>query len=426
VAVAVLAIATALSAGGVEPVATWYYVFAWLPTLVLADAVIAWRTRTWFLAGRPAFALTLFLWSVPFWLVFETFNLRLANWFYVYVPDDRVARWAGVSVSFATVLPAILTSERLLATFGVARGARSRPFRATSGLRRLLQASGIASLLLSVAWPRFFFPLVWVGVGLLADPFVHARDPQRSLLGDLARGRPGRALRLLLGGLAIGFLWEIYNSAARGKWIYTVPGFEEWKLFEMPLLGFLGFPVFALQGFATWQALVVTGLAVPSDGEVRTAPTLARAAVAVLATAFVALALLAMEHGTVASTTPRIEELPGAPAVVAYGGWDVFSLARADPVDVARASGISIAAAERWGASARLAALRGIGTANARRLAAVGVGSVGALAASEPSTLARRLALRGQPVPAPRLRVWVRAAREAIAEPHTVGEAIAE
>ena len=416
-AVAVLAIATALSAGGVEPVATWYYVFAWLPTLALADAVIARRTGTWFLAGRPAFALTLFLWSVPFWLVFETLNLRLANWFYVYVPDDRVARWAGVSLSFATVLPAILTSERLLAAFDVARGARSRPFRATSGLRRLMQATGIASLLLSVAWPRFFFPLVWVGVGLLADPFVHARDPERSLLGDLARGRPGRALRLLLGGLAIGFLWEIYNSAARGKWIYTVPGLEEWKLFEMPILGFLGFPVFALQGFATWQALVVAGLAIPRDGEARAAPTLARAVVVVLAAAFAALSLLAMERATVASTTPRIEDLPSPAAVVSYGDWDVFTLAGQSPVEVARASGIPVVAAERWVAAARLAALRGIGSDNARRLASVGVTSIDALAVSSPQTLARRLATRHEPIPEARLRVWVRAAREDIAAP---------
>ena len=415
VAVAVLAVATALMAAGVEPVATWYYAFAWYTTLALADAAIAWRTGSWFLAGRPSFTVSLLLWSIPFWLVFEIFNVRLANWFYVYVPDERVMLWAGAAISFATVLPAILTSERLLAAFGVAGKTTSPPFRVTIKRRRILQVIGVASLALCIAWPRLFFPLVWAGVGLLADPFVYARAPERSLLGDLERGRPGRALRLLLGGLAIGFLWEIYNVAARGKWIYSVPGFEEWKLFEMPVLGFLGFPVFALQGFAAWQALVMTGLAVPREGEMRPAPVFARAAVGALTVAFAALALLSMERAAVASTAPRIEELPSPAAVVSYGERDVFSLARQSPLEVARASGISVAAAERWVAAARLAALRGIGSENARRLAAVGVTSIDALAASSPEALARRLAAAGEPIPEARLRVWVRAAREEVA-----------
>jgi hypothetical protein len=412
VAVAVMGVATVLMARGVEPAATWYYVFAWFSTLAMGDAIIAGRTGSWFLAGRPRFALTLFLWSVPFWLVFEIFNLRLANWFYVFVPAELVARWAGVSVAFATVLPAILMSERLLAAFGVARGVRTRPLHVTAEHRRPLQAIGAVALGLCWTWPQLFFPLVWVGLALLADPFVHAREPARSLLGDLAAGKPGRILRLLLGGLAVGFLWEVYNVAARGKWIYTVPGFEEWKLFEMPLPGFLGFPLFALEAFAAWQALVVVGLAIPREGPLRGGAVPARVGATLLTGVFVVVALLTMDRVTIASTSPRIEELPGAPAVIAYGDWDVQTLARASPMEAARGAGISVAAAERWVAGARLAMLRGIGSENARRLASVGAGSVDELAATDPEILARRLAARGEPVPASRLRVWVRAARE--------------
>jgi hypothetical protein len=50
-------------------------------------------------------------------------------------------------------------------------------------------------------------------------------------------------------------MWEGLNYWARCKWIYTVPGLEDWKLFEMPVLGFLGFPVLAVEAFAFYTFL---------------------------------------------------------------------------------------------------------------------------------------------------------------------------
>jgi hypothetical protein len=60
---------------------------------------------------------------------------------------------------------------------------------------------------------------------------------------------------LLAGGMAGGF-WAFFNFWVRAKWIYTVPLFDEWKLFEMPLLGFLGFPAFALEFACVYRLLV--------------------------------------------------------------------------------------------------------------------------------------------------------------------------
>ena len=55
---------------------------------------------------------------------------------------------------------------------------------------------------------------------------------------------------LLLSGALCGFLWELWNFRAGSKWIYTVPHVGFLKVFEMPLLGFLGFPPFALECYA--------------------------------------------------------------------------------------------------------------------------------------------------------------------------------
>jgi len=193
----------------------------------------------------------------------------------------------------------------------------------------------------------------------------------RSLLGDLEQGRPGRIPRRLLAGALIGLRWELFNIEARRKWIYTVPFFDELKLFEMPVLGFLGFPPFTVECFVLWQFLVTSRLAVDRDGAAR----------------------------------------PEA------AGYDPFSLAAADPAAVAVATGGSAREAAEWVERARLATLRGIGSDNAALLREAGIGSVAELAAVEPPELADRLAAVGAPPrPEARLAVWVRAARQAMVD----------
>ncbi len=357
---AVLAAATAGMLAGIGPFATWYYLFAWVPTLLMLDAAVAWRGGGFFLLGRPAFLASLMAWSIPFWLLFELFNFRLENWYYVFLPPQAALRWTGIMLAFATVLPAIFGAERLLRAWGVAGGAAAADparswMRVTEPRLIALQVLGAIMLLLPLAWPRIFFPLVWGGVTLITDPFVHRRDPGRSLLGDLERGEVGRILRLLAGGMAIGLLWELFNMAARGKWIYTVPGLEDLKLFEMPLLGFFGFPVFALEGFTVYQALVVTGLAIPAHGEACPAPRATRAAAGTLAVLFAAIVLVGMERVTISSTTPRLADLPDLSApVLERSGYDMFALAESAPGEVAAAVGTDSRTAGRCVETARV------------------------------------------------------------------------
>lgn len=429
-----LAVATALALRGIEPFATWYYVFAWYGTLVALDGALATARpeRGFHLLSRPRHLLSLLAWSVPFWLFFELLNFRVENWFYVFVPADPVARWVGITVSFATVLPALFLLESGLERAGVGRDARWRPVEVDPELLRRLGAAGTAMLVLPLVWPRLFYPLIWGGVVLLLDPLVYRADSRRSLLGDLARGRPGRILRLLLAGLVAGLLWEAFNVVGRGSWIYTVPGLETLKLFEMPPLGFLGFPPLALEAFAFWQALVVLGLAVPREGgsvpavrhvgpgrpvgpvgvrERRRRGTVAAAALA--AAVFSAAVLAGTERWTIVSRTPLLAELPEVPAArLEEIGHDPFSLAEADPAELARRLGVPAGQAERWVEAARLATHRGIGSRNAARLISLGIRSPADLARADPAGLLESLrATEGPRLNEARVRVWVRGAR---------------
>ena len=418
-----LAVATLLMLRRVEPFVNCYYVSAWYPTLLLLDAAVAARTGRYYLLTRPRFAISLLGWSAVLWFTFELINFRVANWYYVFLPPDRAARWIGTTVSFATVLPAMFLAERWLAARGVLMGVRWHPLQLTRRRLNGVFLAGVGFAVLSLIWPRLFFPLIWGALTLLLEPWNYRRDPGRSLLGDLAARRPGRILRLVMGGLAIGFIWELYNIESRSKWVYTVPGFESFKLFEMPLLGFGGFPIFALDCFVVYQTLVLAGVAVAAErsgDRGQTRRRTGRTVVSIAAAAVFSLAvLLGMDRWNTDSLRPRVQNLwiAGAEAkerLAATPYADLFELATADPQAVATAAAVPSDLAREWIAAAQLATLRGIGTDNARLLWESGIRSVADLAAADPARLSerlRRLTDRPRAASPPKVRVWVRASR---------------
>lgn len=236
-----------------EPFFTWYFVFAWWSYIVAAESLLRLMGGESDLYERPARVAELSVLSVVVWLFFEVLNFRLNNWGYAGVPAELASRWAGYAVSFATVLPGLSVTRRMLDFLGLWHDARCVPWAWTRERRGLLTLAGAVLLALPMAWPRYFFPLVWGGVVLLLEPWLHARGG-RSLLRDLALGRPRNVYLLLSAGLVCGGLWECWNYWAGAKWFYTVPFVGQVKLFEMPVLGFLGFPPFALECYAAASA----------------------------------------------------------------------------------------------------------------------------------------------------------------------------
>lgn len=413
-----LGLATAGAARFMQPFYGWYYHWAWYPTLVALAAGYALAFGR--PPGTPRFALSLLFWSAPLWFLFELINFRLANWYYVYASVSRLDRVVGAFGAFATVLPAIYLAYRWLERLGVARGLRGPklPLHRHAGT---LVAIGAGVLGLALWHPELFFPFAWGFLTLVLEPWNYRRDPKRSLIGDLARGHYDRLIQLVAAGAVVGLLWEMFNSLAGARWVYTVPGLEGHKLFEMPLPGFLGFPVFALDCFVAYQALVNAGLAVPWSGpraEVRRRlpPAIVMAA-SVACVAFGVWVAVGMERWTIDSAYPRIEALPGvsteeARTVRASGVQSVEELAASRAVDLS-SSGIGVGRAEAIIEAARLASLKGIGAENAVALVAVGIRTVCDLARADPDRVTAAVRLErddpraGRPA---RVRVWTRAA----------------
>ena len=78
----------------------------------------------------------------------------------------------------------------------------------------------------------------------------------KSLFRELENGRLNKIFSLFLAGAMCGFLWEFWNYWATAKWIYILPFLNEPKIFEMPLLGFLGFLPFAIEIYVMWEFAV--------------------------------------------------------------------------------------------------------------------------------------------------------------------------
>jgi predicted flap endonuclease-1-like 5' DNA nuclease len=310
----------------------------------------------------------------------------------------------------------VFLSFTVMRGLGVAENTRWKPFRISDHLH-WLRIAGAIMMSAVLVWPKYFYPLVWGATTLLVEPWVYRKSPERSLLHDLEKGDPRRVLRLLAGGVLIGFLWESLNIAARAKWIYTVPGLEDLKLFEMPLLGFLGFPPFTLECFVLWQSFVVAGVALPRDGRRFPATGTVRAAGYTAAIAFCAAVMWQMDRQTVGSYSPQLAAIVGnsAPALQA-AGVDVYQLARTDPTFVAGQLSVSNDSATAIIEHARLVTLRGIGTHYADQLNRLGIMTVEDLSRIKPHDLELQWNTKiREPINPARMRIWTKAARHDVA-----------
>ncbi len=244
----------------------------WLGTVLALDGACERRTGSSAWRRSPRAFAALFVVSAGAWWLFELANLRLQNW--EYLGRERFGDLAYgllASLSFSTVLPAVLgMAELLRSTPPFARAARGPrwPAAARAPVLRASAAAGALGLAAMLVWPRALFPLVWVGGVLVLEPLAR-RLGRPSLTPPLARGDWRRVAALAAGGLACGFLWELWNARSYPKWIYHVPVGGP-RLFEMPLVGYLGYVPFAFEVFllaSLASPRFVRGLAEPEDAQ---------------------------------------------------------------------------------------------------------------------------------------------------------------
>lgn len=239
-------------------VAVYFTPLCWTAYILLADAAVCSLKGSSRLFDSPREFFLLALSSIPLWLIFEAYNLRMQNWTYVGLPANPALRYFGYAWSFATIWPAIFETADLLQAMGLF----SWPIRPHAPFSRAYRTSLMVMGFLFLTVPvlmqaeigQFLFAFVWVGFVLLLDPLNYACGGH-SLLRDWENGRSSLFWNLMAGGLVCGVFWEFWNYWAAARWLYIFPILQGWKIFEMPLPGFLGFAPFAVECFVMFESV---------------------------------------------------------------------------------------------------------------------------------------------------------------------------
>ncbi len=222
----------------------------WVSYIFLVNAITYRRSGACYITHRPRELIALFPASALFWWYFEYLNRFVQNWHYAGVEGFGPLRYSlHATLAFSTVLPSVISSAQLLETFPRLSHAPPCPRLAIRISRRsawaflVLSAAGLVGV---AVWPDYLFFVVWVLPAFIVLS-LQALCRQGSILSRLERGDWHEAGLFMLAALLCGFFWEMWNYRSDPKWIYSIPFVNRFHLFEMPLLGYLGYLPFGFE-----------------------------------------------------------------------------------------------------------------------------------------------------------------------------------
>jgi len=224
-----------------DPFQYFFYNTAWWSYIIFLDALWAYKKNTYLVLNKKLPSLIVI--SCGFWCIFEIVNVRLENWFYITLPQETCLRYGGYLLAYGTVVPAIYVTQEYIASFISPIRIKSFTIPHYSIFSTL---SGIFVLIVTLIYPLYAFPLTWIFFALILDGYNY-RKGYGSFMKDLEKGHMENIISYMASGLVCGLLWEFWNLWSLSKWVYSVPLFEDLKIFEMPLPGYIGFVVFGIE-----------------------------------------------------------------------------------------------------------------------------------------------------------------------------------
>ncbi len=234
----------------IQPFAMWYIPIVWYGYILLIDSFVYKKNKSSLITKYPKEFIFLCLLSIPFWMIFELYNVYTMSWIYInYI-------WYLHLFDFTTIMPAILETFSLLNVYKIGERFDVKKHIKNSNKDKkkliiyVLILIGILASLFPIINPEIGLPFIWIGLFLLLDPLNYIIK-RPSILQKVSIGKKSIMLRIWLSGIIMGFFWEFWNYQAYPKWYYTLPLFymPQFKLFEMPLTGYLGYLPFAAEVF---------------------------------------------------------------------------------------------------------------------------------------------------------------------------------
>jgi hypothetical protein len=264
---------------GNHPVAVAFTPVMWTGYILLVDGWIWARGgKSYFLDDKFEWPM-LALFSILIWVMFEMFNLSAWAWSYYNRPHNRFVEGFVFAWAFATIIPALLRTRSLFATFSFFDRSHPWKVRFTPFWQAVSFVAGLALTFIPVMFngctqetlescmPNILVWMVWFGFIFLIEP-INYRLGAPSVFCHLEEGKVSFFWQVLAAGLFCGLLWESWNiQAAQPQFqgltwnyhlnhIYLIPSFDQqsyWRIGKMPILGFLGYPPFIWECFALWE-----------------------------------------------------------------------------------------------------------------------------------------------------------------------------
>lgn len=222
----------------------------WFSFILVINGLCFRRTGRCMMIDRTGYFIRLFPASAAFWWFFEYLNRFVRNWYYT---GEQYGSWEYfwlATLSFSTVLPAVLATRDWISESPLIRKAfeKTKPIRVP--YPRISAAAGIflsgTGLMAIGIWPDFLFPLLWVSP-LIIILSLQVVMGETTALSGISRGNWRIAAASALAALFCGWFWEMWNIFSMAKWEYAIPFVHRFQVFEMPVLGYAGYLPFGLE-----------------------------------------------------------------------------------------------------------------------------------------------------------------------------------
>ena len=259
VGAAIMVSAEVLLFSGNQLVGGWFTPIVWTGYILFADALVyKLKARSLLKTDRVEFVLIALI-SIGGWWLCEFYNAprfwrsNLELWWHYHnLEPNLMLRRVGYDWAFATIFPLLFITAEIFRLTIFRKAKDSKRIKLSRGALIRLAIIGAVGVIEPLVFPSpWLAPLIWLSFIFFLDP-INALRGWPSIAGDFARGDWRRFWSLLVSGAVCGVLWEFFNYWAIAKWTYTVPYLGAIKIFEMPVLGFLGFPPFAIECWAMY------------------------------------------------------------------------------------------------------------------------------------------------------------------------------
>lgn len=235
----------------IEPFVYYYIAMIWYGYVLIMDGAVYILKGNSYIINRPKKFIILICLSILIWMIFELYNIYLEGWYYVGTPTELL-RCIPCYFATSTILPAVFETMELVKALGVFRKTKIEKIKIKKSLLYSSILLGLVMIIIPFIYQSpYMWALVWGGFILLLDP-INYLFHEKSLISQIRRGKLGIVLSLFVAGYICGFFWEFWNYWAYTKWYYTVPILDEFKIFEIPFLGFFAYGFFAWELYAMY------------------------------------------------------------------------------------------------------------------------------------------------------------------------------